>query len=149
MEEIRAAQRRCSIAAHPDRQPDAVRRRSAVEEASRINAAAGDLLDSLSRGRAILELLAPNPRPTEPRQDPAFLMRIMELRESVDAAGRDGAERRKIAEEVRRDLAHVETETDTAMAALIARPDAASWTAACDALNRLRALRRAGDECLP
>ncbi|MSR33801.1 MAG: hypothetical protein EXS12_03220 [Phycisphaerales bacterium] len=145
--EIRAAQRKCSIAAHPDRHTDLLSRLNAVQTSSRINAAAGELLDPLLRGNAILQSLAPEPRPQEPKQTPLFLMRMMDLREAVDGAGENAQARRDIANEVTAELRAIELETDTAMCALITRPQVETWTAAFDALNRFRAMRRAHNEC--
>ena len=112
-----------------------------------MNAAASELLDSLSRGNAILQVLAPTPRPLEPKQNPSFLMRMMELREAVDGAGEDAQARAAIAEEVALELSAIELETDAAMRALITRPEVETWSAAFDVLNRLRAMRRAHEEC--
>lgn len=147
VEEIRAAQRRCSIVSHPDRHTDLASRANALEESSRINAAASELLDPLSRGNAILQALAPDPRPLEPKQNPSFLMRMMELREAVDSAGDDAQARTAIAEQVALELHAIELETDATMRALITRPEVETWSAAFDALNRLRAMRRAHEEC--
>ena len=146
-DEIRAAQRKCSIVSHPDRQTDAVGRANALHKSSMMNAAASELLDSLSRGNAILQALAPTPRPLEPKQNPSFLMRMMELREAVDSAGEDAQARTAITEEVALELRAIELETDAAMRALITRPEVETWSAAFDALNRLRAMRRAHEEC--
>ena len=147
VEEIRAAQRRCSIVSHPDRHTDLASRANALDESSRINAAASELLDPLSRGNAILQALAPTPRPAEPKQSPEFLMRMMELREAVDGAGQDPQARREIAAQVAAELRAIELETDAAMGALLTRPQVETWRAAFDACHRLRAMRRASDEC--
>jgi DnaJ-domain-containing protein 1 len=147
VEEIRAAQRRCSIVSHPDRHTDLTSRANAMDESSRINAAASELLDPLSRGSAILNALAPTPRPAEPKQSLEFLMRMMELREAVDAAGQDPQARREIAADVAAELRAIELETDEAMGALLSRPQVETWRAAFDACHRLRAMRRANDEC--
>jgi len=146
VEEIRAAQRTSSIAAHPDRQTDPAARANALQLSSRINAAATELLDALSRGAAIVRVLAPTPRPPEPKQDATFLMRMMELREAVDQASDNALTRSTVAAQIAHELRAIEVETDVAMHELITRPHAQTWTAALDALNRLRALRRAHEE---
>ena len=146
VEEIRAAQRTSCIAAHPDRQTDPVARANALQLSSRINAAATELLDALSRGAAIVRVLAPTPRPSEPKQDATFLMRMMELREAVDQASDNALARSAVAAQIAQELQAIEMETDVAMRELITRPHAQTWTAAVDALNRLRALRRAHEE---
>ncbi len=146
VEEIRAAQRKSCIASHPDRQTDPVARANALQLSSRINAAATELLDALSRGAAIVRVLAPTPRPPEPKQDATFLMRMMELREAVDQASDNALARSAVAAQIAHELRAIEVETDVAMRELITRPHAQTWTAAVDALNRLRALRRANEE---
>ena len=146
VEDIRAAQRKCSIASHPDRQTDPASRANALQLSSRINAAASELLDPLSRGAAIVRALEPTPKPPEPRQNPAFLMRMMELREAVDQAAHNALDRNAVATQIAQELRVIELETDLAMGALITRPQVETWSAAVDALNRLRALRRAHEE---
>ncbi len=146
VEEIRAAQRKSCIASHPDRQTDPVARANALQLSSRINAAATELLDALSRGAAIVRVLAPTPRPPEPKQDATFLMRMMELREAVDQASDNALARSAVAAQIAHELRAIEMETDVAMRELITRPQVETWTAAVDALNRLRALRRAHEE---
>lgn len=74
-------------------------------------------------------------------------MRMMELREAVDGAGQDPQARRVIAAQVAAELRAIELETDAAMDALVTRPQVDTWRAAFDACNRLRAMRRANDEC--
>jgi DnaJ-domain-containing protein 1 len=144
--QIRTAQRRRAVAAHPDRQTDAARRDEAVSEAARINEAAAALLDPLSRGQALLELSAPSPRPPEPASDAAFLRLVLSLRESIDGAV-TADDRRAAAAEVRDALAAAESDTAASMAAMLAHPDCATWSAAAAALARVRALRRAQAEC--
>ncbi len=146
-QEIRTAQRKCSIVAHPDRQPDPVARQNSLQQASRINAAANELLDPMSRGNALLKSFEPRPKPTDPKPTAEFLMSMMALREAVDAATQDKQARAVVVAQVSAQLSAIELETDAAMMALIKRPEPDTWCAAFDALNRLRSMRRAHAEC--
>ena len=73
-------------------------------------------------------------------------MRMMELREAVDQAAHNALDRNAVATQIAQELRVIELETDLAMGALITRPQVETWSAAVDALNRLRALRRAHEE---
>jgi predicted kinase len=70
----------------------------------------------------------------------------MELREAVDQASDNALARSAVAAQIAHELRAIEMETDVAMRELITRPQVETWSVALDALNRLRAMRRAHEE---
>jgi DnaJ-domain-containing protein 1 len=139
-EQIRAAQRRVCAASHPDRFQDAAARADAQTRVARANQAAASLLEPLGCAEALLGVLAPQPRPADPRPDPAFLAEMIELRERLDAGE---------PETVASDLAALEhaaqSDAEGAFARLLAG-DGSAWRAAAEAVGRLRAVLRARGE---
>jgi DnaJ-domain-containing protein 1 len=142
-EQVRSAQRRVAAAGHPDRFMDPASRAEAQAQVAASNQAAAALLEPLGCGEALLRLLAPATGAAEPRPDPAFLMRMMELRERVDAEG---------VESVEPDLAEIEAtalaDADIRFRALLSG-DPGAWTGAADAIGRLRAVARARGAGVP
>lgn len=139
---IREAQRRVAARWHPDRFADAAERDAAQRRVAMANAAAAALADPLARGQALLDLFAPVPCPSEPRPQPTFLMRMMALREAIDA-GEAG-----VADE----LSALQGEADADAARCFDRlvsGDGSAWADAGEALGRLRALRRAREATQP
>jgi curved DNA-binding protein CbpA len=136
---IRDAQRRAAMRWHPDRVADPAERAEAASRVARVNEAATQLLDPLSRAQALLDRATPTPRPPEPRPEPAFLMSMVHVREGLDAGGSERtealAELDRIEEAARRDAA--------SCLASLQPADAAGWIAAAEAVGRLRAVRRA------
>lgn len=135
---VRSAQRRLAAAWHPDRFADPAQRSGAQERLAQLNEAVARLLDVLGSAQALLEVLAPVPRPVEPRPSPMFLAVLMEIREAID----HGGDRAAALMEVASLRAQAESDARGAFAALAAGSDAA-WTTAAEAVGRLRALRRA------
>ena len=84
--------RELSLALHPDRHAgkSASERRASLSSAIEVNAAYRQLRDPLQRAEALLERYGVKPEEgREPPADPAFLMEILELRETLgDAAKR-------------------------------------------------------------
>jgi len=78
---------------HPDRFSlgSALERRLAVRRAADINDAHATLADPVARARHLFELRGVALDEAETMQDPAFLMRQMELREALDEAHDPGA----------------------------------------------------------
>jgi DnaJ-domain-containing protein 1 len=137
---VRIAQRRAAAAWHPDRFPDPARRSEAIARLAAANEAAGRLLDPVAGAQALLDALAPAPRPAEPKPEPAFLMVMMEVRESIDGGG-DAAEARLV---IDRERARAERDAAAAFARLMGG-DGTAWPPAAEAVGRLRALRRADE----
>ena len=135
---MRNAQRRAVAAWHPDRFEDPARRSEAAARVAAVNEAAARLLDPLGGAQALLELLAPVPRPTEPRPAPGFLAAMMEIREALDGEGDPSHAHREI-EALR---GQAEAEARAAFGGLLSG-DAGAWAPASEAVGRLRALRRA------
>jgi DnaJ-domain-containing protein 1 len=136
-ERVRAAQRRIAAAGHPDRFTDPAARAQAQARIAASNQAAAALLEPLGCGEALLRLLVPQPGLAEPRPHPAFLVRMMELRERVDVEGLDAVEP---------DLREIEAAADADAEARfneLLSGDANAWLGAADALGRLRAVARA------
>lgn len=135
---VRGAQRRACAAWHPDRFDDPARRSDAQARVAAANEAAACLLDPIACAQALLDALAPVPRPPEPRARPAFLMAMMEIREAIDAGGDLAAVWTAVAEQRR--LA----EADARRSFEALQGGAAdAWADAAEAVGRLRALRRA------
>jgi curved DNA-binding protein CbpA len=136
--EVRSAQRRLTASWHPDRFPDPAQRSGAQERLAQVNEAAARLLDPLGSAQALLEVLAPSPRPAEPKPAPTFLAAMMEIREAIDGGGDHAAALAEVAAL----RAQAEADARGAFTALAAGSQAA-WNAAAEAVGRLRALRRA------
>ncbi|MFO0829223.1 MAG: Fe-S protein assembly co-chaperone HscB [Phycisphaerales bacterium] len=140
---LRAARTRLLAAAHPDRAggdagatADAARRSAAINDAFRAISA------PVARAETLLRLLGAPSRASEP-QSPAFLMEMMELRESLDAAI-DADDRERIAA-MRDDAAARRADLVSELASALdgaADGGAADLAAARDALGRLRAVER-------
>lgn len=135
---VRSAQRRVAAAWHPDRFEDLARRSEAQARVAAANEAAARLLDPLGCAQALLEVVAPSPRPAEPRHRPDFLATLMEIREAIDAGGDRGPVLAVVAAERHRAEADARTAFE---ALLLGRHEA--WPTAAEAVGRLRALRRA------
>ncbi len=86
---------------HPDRFAlgSALERRLAVQRAADINDAHATLADPMARARLLLELRGVSMDEAATVQDPAFLMRQMELREALDEAA-DAPARERLRTEV-------------------------------------------------
>lgn len=135
---VRDAQRRAAAASHPDRFDDPARRSEAQARIAAVNEAAARLLDPLAGAQALLEALAPEPRPAEPRSSPTFLAAMMEVREAIDGGhGRDEA-----LAEVASMRRQAEEDARRAFGSLL-RGASGAWAEAAEAVGRLRALRRA------
>lgn len=136
-QQVRSAQRRVAASSHPDRFADPAARAEAQRRVSLANRAASELLEPLGGAQAILQALAPDPRPAEPRPDPAFLALMIDIRERLDDGG---------AKAVEADLSELEraagTDAEAAFHRLTAG-DASAWHAAAAAVGRLRAIARA------
>jgi DnaJ-domain-containing protein 1 len=139
-EQVRAAQRRVCAASHPDRFQDPAHRDDAQVRVARANQAAATLLEPLGCAESLLAVLAPQPRPPEPRPNPLFLAEMIELRERLDAGD---------ATTVASDLAALEqaarSDAEAGFARLLAG-DTSAWRAAAEAIGRLRAVLRARGE---
>ncbi len=90
--ELDQRQKELSLELHPDRfagRP-AAERRAALNLAIEVNAAHRQLKDPIQRGEALLRALgAECDEATEPPATPAFLMEMMEARESLRQWGKD------------------------------------------------------------
>lgn len=135
---VRAAQRRAVASWHPDRFGDPARRSEAQARVAAANEAAARLLDPLTCAQALLDALAPEPRPAEPKPQPAFLMTMMEIREAIDGGGDRSSALVAVAEQRER----AEADARAAFEAL-QRGETRAWPEAAEAVGRLRALRRA------
>ena len=135
---VRGAQRRAAAAWHPDRFEDPARRVEAQARVAAVNEAAARLLDPLACAQALLDALAPVPRPAEPRPQPEFLMAMMEIREAIDAGGDLAGAWSAVAQQ----RALAEADARRAFEAL-QQGTPGAWTDAAEAVGRLRALRRA------
>lgn len=138
---VRGAQRRAVAAWHPDRFADPARRSEALARVAELNEAAARLLDPIGCAQALLDTLAPIPRPSEPRPAPAFLAAMLEMREAIDG-GDDPA---GVETELAGHRARAESDARAAFGQLTAGRTEA-WAVAAEALGRLRALRRAQEE---
>jgi DnaJ-domain-containing protein 1 len=142
-EQIRAAQRRVCAVAHPDRFQDPAERAEAQARVARANQAAAALLEPLGCAEALLGVLAPQPRPAEPRPDPVFLSEMIELRERLD-----GGEADAVALELAALERTAQADAEGGFARLLAG-DGSAWGAAAEAVGRLRAVLRARGEGRP
>lgn len=133
---VRDAQRRMAARWHPDRFADVAERDAAQQRVAKANEAAATLVDPLARGQALLELFAPIPRPNDARPQPAFLMRMMSLREAID--GGDAG----VQDELEALRAQAEADAERLFDRLVGG-DSSAWPEAGEALGRLRAVRRA------
>lgn len=133
---VRDAQRRMAARWHPDRFADVAERDAAQQRVAKANEAAATLVDPLARGQALLELFAPVPRPNDARPQPAFLMRMMSLREAID--GGDAG----VQDELEALRAQAEADAERLFDRLVGG-DSSAWPEAGEALGRLRAVRRA------
>jgi DnaJ-domain-containing protein 1 len=140
---VRAAQRRLCATFHPDRFADPAARADAQVRVARANQAAAALLDPLGCAQALLDALAPMPRPAEPRPESAFLMAMMEIRERVDGEGVTAVEPELAALQAR-----AEADAERFFGALEAG-DASAWVSAAEAVGRLRAVARARGQAAP
>lgn len=154
-----ARHRELSKTLHPDRfaGAPASERRRALNEAINVNHAYRTLKDPVQRGQALLARLVPEASAeaaAEERADPAFLMEIMELRESLSEARKqpDLARVRSLAEGVRQQEAALISELNRCfdegplaewlMAQKPEAPDLALLAQARASLGKLRYLRR-------
>jgi len=143
---VRTAQRRAAARWHPDRCRDPAERSEAQRRVTEANEAAAVLLDPLHRGRALLEALAPSPKPSEPRPEAEFLADMLALHEGLVSA--DSAARHAAMEEVTAMRRASEREALRHFARLSAG-DASAWVDAASALARLRAAVRAAEGWSP
>lgn len=139
-EQVRVAQRRACAAAHPDRFRDPAQRDDAQVRVARANQAAATLLEPLGCAESLLTVLAPQPRPAEPRPSPVFLAEMIELRERLDAG--DAA---TVASELAALEQAAQSDAEAAFARLLAG-DTSAWGVAAEAIGRLRAVLRARGE---
>ena len=136
-QQVRSAQRRVAAASHPDRFVDPADRAGAQQRVALANHAASELLEPLGGAEAMLRLLAPNPRPAEPRPDPSFLACMIEIRERLDDGGVAAVEE---------DLSRLERNASSdAQGAFerLASGDGSAWLVAAEAVGRLRSVARA------
>ncbi len=142
-DELEARWKELSKAFHPDRHTQAApaERRAALTRAVAVNEAYRTLRDDLKRAEAVLSLRAEGPLTDV--ADPALLMEVMELRESLSERKADGD-----AGAVEALAAKVKTDAASTTAALAEALDAAALDVprARSNLGRLRYLRRFLDE---
>jgi molecular chaperone HscB len=129
---------------HPDRyaQASATERRLSLDKAVVVNVAYRTLGDPLARAEALLGLGGHDKAQAEcARDDSAFLMEMMELREALADArsGDDGAAVTRLGQDVARRRADAERELTEAF-------DAADLARAARTLGRLRYYRRMLDD---
>jgi molecular chaperone HscB len=141
---LEARVRELQRALHPDKHTSGTpaERRAALSRAVTVNEAYRTLRDDLSRGAALLRLRGREIKEQGGAADPAFLMEVMELRESLgDArAARDLSRVRALADEVR------SLEREAAAALARALDEALDLDGAEAALSRMRYYRRFLDE---
>jgi DnaJ-domain-containing protein 1 len=114
----RAYLKRCADL-HPDRMRDPLLQAEAARESARLNEARAVLLDDEKRANALLALMG-GPGPSEDKSLPdGFLMRMMEVRQELEAAAQADHERLAAWAEAER-AGHIER-----VRALFAAPDAA------------------------
>jgi molecular chaperone HscB len=142
------AWRRAAAAWHPDRFADPLARAEAVRRAAVVNAARETLRDPLTRAEALSAVRGVALAGTEAAMPPAFLMQMLELRESLaeGAAGGDPAVCGQLAAEAEAGI----EERLAAVASLLGQPaigEAAAaireHLAACRYLRRFAAEARA------
>jgi molecular chaperone HscB len=141
---VEKTHRELSRALHPDRYvaASASERRDALSKAVEVNEAWRVVRDPIERAAALLALHGvPTGEGSQPKQDPAFLMEMMEQREALAEAraGRDAAAVRRMAAEAEERSRAVER----ALSEGFARGEAASLASK---LGELRYYRRLLDE---
>ena len=134
-----------SRALHPDRfvRASPSERRAAIERAMAVNAAFRTLRDPLARAEALLASHGVSLDDTA-RPDPALLLEVMELRESLEAAHgapeRIAALRSEVDRNVQREESVLRASLDDGA------PDATALARARDAVIRLKYFRRFSEE---
>lgn len=150
--QLESRYRELQKALHPDRHAgaSASQRRMSMLKAVEVNDAYRALKDDLRRAEALLVAYGDETNVQELREDPEFLMQMLELREALGEAkeGRDRGRVRELTAQVERMQRRAREELCNAFDALTDAPraDAEQLEAARRVIGRLKYFRRFLDE---
>jgi molecular chaperone HscB len=150
MRQLETSYRELQKALHPDKHAGAgaSQRRMSLLKAVEVNEAYRVVKDDLRRAEALLALYDANAVREQGREDPEFLMQVMELREGLGEAkaARDLPRVRGMAIEIEREQQAARAALVQAFDLLSSVPGAAELTRVSGLIGRLKYFRRFLDE---